>query len=138
MMSIFYLNIGRSRQLYGMVNRFLGFMAETYLDALQTIGFKDFNPMLGNVSELPLSTKYGNLCHSEWLHGIYTSNFDKQKSKYAPHLSIAVLSLLSKACECHPRERRCLQQDCACPFVTAVRPTAPLHVTMQSQATASH
>ena len=36
----------------------LGFMAETYLDDLQTIGFKDFNPMWS--FQLHLSVNVGN------------------------------------------------------------------------------
>ena len=36
----------------------MGFMAETYLDDLSTVGFKDFNPMWS--FQLPLSTRIGN------------------------------------------------------------------------------
>ena len=68
-MSISLSSIGKSRQLYGMVNRFLG----SWQRRISMI----YRQLVSRTSiqcghfQLPLSTNVGNRWHSEWLHGIY-------------------------------------------------------------------
>ena len=85
----------------------LGFMAETFLDDLQTIGFKDFNPMWTfPTTSVNQRWEPMTLGMAPW-H--LSKHVDKQKSKEALQ-SISHRSI--QGLQHHPGDRHCPQQDC--------------------------
>ena len=86
----------------------LGFMAETFLDDLSVIGFKDFNPMW------TFPTTSVNQCWEPSTFGMapwhICEDVDKQKSKEALQSPSPLAAV--KACNMISCTWSCIQQDC--------------------------